>query len=169
MNICSNLLRIPTYKCFGISPIPILRPWESIDERVIIDYPIPTTIGNASDAVFKEYISQDFPNYIQIYTDGSKLTNGDTSAAVYLPQKNMVSTYKLNPQHSVMGAELFAILKALELVHTLSPRSPVLTLSDSMSALNVIRNTSTVTYKSCLLYTSPSPRDKRQSRMPSSA
>ena len=24
-------------------------------------------------------------------------------------------------------------------------------------------------YKSCLLYTSPSPRDKRQSRMPSSA
>ena len=25
------------------------------------------------------------------------------------------------------------------------------------------------TYKSCLLYTSPSPRDKRQSRMPSSA
>ena len=26
-----------------------------------------------------------------------------------------------------------------------------------------------VTVKSCLLYTSPSPRDKRQSRMPSSA
>ena len=25
------------------------------------------------------------------------------------------------------------------------------------------------TYKACLLYTSPSPRDKRQSRMPSSA
>ena len=25
------------------------------------------------------------------------------------------------------------------------------------------------TYNSCLLYTSPSPRDKRQSRMPSSA
>ena len=24
-------------------------------------------------------------------------------------------------------------------------------------------------YKACLLYTSPSPRDKRQSRMPSSA
>ena len=28
---------------------------------------------------------------------------------------------------------------------------------------------STVTFKDCLLYTSPSPRDKRQSRMPSSA
>ena len=26
-----------------------------------------------------------------------------------------------------------------------------------------------LTYSSCLLYTSPSPRDKRQSRMPSSA
>ena len=29
--------------------------------------------------------------------------------------------------------------------------------------------TSHVEYSSCLLYTSPSPRDKRQSRMPSSA
>ena len=30
-------------------------------------------------------------------------------------------------------------------------------------------NTSHVEYETCLLYTSPSPRDKRQSRMPSSA
>ena len=31
------------------------------------------------------------------------------------------------------------------------------------------RTTDIPTFKSCLLYTSPSPRDKRQSRMPSSA
>ena len=30
-------------------------------------------------------------------------------------------------------------------------------------------STEYVPYKACLLYTSPSPRDKRQSRMPSSA
>ena len=30
-------------------------------------------------------------------------------------------------------------------------------------------NTAHVEYETCLLYTSPSPRDKRQSRMPSSA
>ena len=41
---------------------------------------------------------------------------------------------------------------------------PVEVLRASLRALD--RNTSTGT---CLLYTSPSPRDKRQSRMPSSA
>ena len=34
---------------------------------------------------------------------------------------------------------------------------------------NVDENAITTLLKSCLLYTSPSPRDKRQSRMPSSA
>ena len=33
----------------------------------------------------------------------------------------------------------------------------------------LIRENSGLKFKSCLLYTSPSPRDKRQSRMPSSA
>ena len=33
----------------------------------------------------------------------------------------------------------------------------------------VLKPTSSIVYSTCLLYTSPSPRDKRQSRMPSSA
>ena len=40
----------------------------------------------------------------------------------------------------------------------LAPRMPRWRLSEVMAAL-----------ETCLLYTSPSPRDKRQSRMPSSA
>ena len=36
-------------------------------------------------------------------------------------------------------------------------------LEDKIKANEILK------YKSCLLYTSPSPRDKRQSRMPSSA
>ena len=36
-------------------------------------------------------------------------------------------------------------------------------------ALGVIKQACAEANKSCLLYTSPSPRDKRQSRMPSSA
>ena len=40
-------------------------------------------------------------------------------------------------------------------------------LINQLRALNVVK---TATWdKDCLLYTSPSPRDKRQSRMPSSA
>ena len=38
-------------------------------------------------------------------------------------------------------------------------------LKDGDAALE----TTTITFRICLLYTSPSPRDKRQSRMPSSA
>ena len=40
---------------------------------------------------------------------------------------------------------------------------------ESEEELGVIRIGLESIYKSCLLYTSPSPRDKRQSRMPSSA
>ena len=41
-------------------------------------------------------------------------------------------------------------------------------LASGLQKLGVARGT-TVSFIACLLYTSPSPRDKRQSRMPSSA
>ena len=41
-------------------------------------------------------------------------------------------------------------------------------LAQELAALGIERPL-VVTDKGCLLYTSPSPRDKRQSRMPSSA
>ena len=46
-----------------------------------------------------------------------------------------------------------------QLVFPAEDIEPLNNLLDTISALNT----------SCLLYTSPSPRDKRQSRMPSSA
>ena len=39
----------------------------------------------------------------------------------------------------------------------------------SKNTLLKLKNGELVKFKDCLLYTSPSPRDKRQSRMPSSA
>ena len=38
-----------------------------------------------------------------------------------------------------------------------------------VSTKSLKKNNKIITRKGCLLYTSPSPRDKRQSRMPSSA
>ena len=46
-------------------------------------------------------------------------------------------------------------------------RGPLAGLRDGLSAATTARIFATST--DCLLYTSPSPRDKRQSRMPSSA
>ena len=42
-------------------------------------------------------------------------------------------------------------------------------IATTMHGLLAFENGATVTISTCLLYTSPSPRDKRQSRMPSSA
>jgi len=40
------------------------------------------------------------------------------SAAIYIPSSNVVSTHKLNPLHSILEVELFAVQKALEFVKT---------------------------------------------------
>ena len=45
-------------------------------------------------------------------------------------------------------------------------RVPVITPKTEVTLTNTVTGQE---YMSCLLYTSPSPRDKRQSRMPSSA
>ena len=42
-------------------------------------------------------------------------------------------------------------------------------IKKKVSKKKVVKAKKTVKAKNCLLYTSPSPRDKRQSRMPSSA
>ena len=82
------------------------EPWVNIANDIELNLPVNVNSPLSVNAEFDEYIESKYPNYICIYTDGSKMTNGSTSAAVLIP---------------------------------------------------------------CLLYTSPSPRDKRQSRMPSSA
>ena len=46
---------------------------------------------------------------------------------------------------------------------------PVEEASNEMLPLDQLKETVVAQYGDCLLYTSPSPRDKRQSRMPSSA
>ena len=64
--------------------------------------------------------------------------------------------------------------QTLPVVPELADRAMIQQLSTSPSQLDIsipgysVRNSSN-TYMTCLLYTSPSPRDKRQSRMPSSA
>ena len=50
-----------------------------------------------------------------------------------------------------------------------SPRQGVQRLAWLLEGSENKNETSIRNYKNCLLYTSPSPRDKRQSRMPSSA
>ena len=52
---------------------------------------------------------------------------------------NLVTSYKLSPQHSVLGAELYAIYKSLEYVKHNIPRNAVL-FTDSMTSVLLIGN-----------------------------
>ena len=86
---------------------------------------------------------------MHIYTDGSKYSNGSTAAAMYIPSLQSATTWRLNPAHTVIGSELFAILKALEYC-CLDPRlrsENILLLTDSQSALHAINNVISPSYK----------------------
>ena len=59
-------------------------------------------------------------------------------------------------------AAMKAWLYGLPLIEIAATRARGLSFGQSLNTIGHVRNL-------CLLYTSPSPRDKRQSRMPSSA
>ena len=74
------------------------------------------------------------------------------------------------PQGIYQILPLIMILTAIALFLSLSRSSEmVVTRASGRSALRSLTAPLAVAFAICLLYTSPSPRDKRQSRMPSSA
>ena len=99
--------------------------------------------------VFHSTLETRYPTMIEIYTDGSKLADGSTSAAFYVPSLNIATSFKLNPSHTVLGSELFGILKALQLINSRRQlrSSEVVIISDSKTALYIIANTVDPTYK----------------------
>ena len=91
---------------------------------------------------------------IACYTDGSQIDEGNVGyGSLVAGTEPWESCGNLGPEASVFQGEVVAIQKVcLHLAETLPP-----------TPSRYIR------VHVCLLYTSPSPRDKRQSRMPSSA
>ena len=92
---------------------------------------------------FTRKIKEEFPDTITIW--GGYFASNQYKVSIEAPYVD----YIVNGPGDVTFPEL---LKTLE--------------SDRLEELPNIMN---LIYKDCLLYTSPSPRDKRQSRMPSSA
>ena len=64
---------------------------------------------------------------------------------------------QLYGHESILGAKADELYDSIAVAHDTRWDLPLLSMAE------------TLTYMNCLLYTSPSPRDKRQSRMPSSA
>lgn len=109
----------------------------------------PTTMN----MMFNQFLQDNYPSHIMIYTDGSKLEDDSTAAALYVPELQITTTWKLNPIHSVLGSELFAIHKALELAnsHPMLIHQNIVIITDSKSSLYIIGNTIDPNYKSIVL------------------
>ena len=76
----------------------------------------------------------------------------------------MLAAKIIRPSHSPYASPLMLVRKAVKL----DPLNPLKGYRVVLDYRKVNANTVPDSYP-CLLYTSPSPRDKRQSRMPSSA
>ena len=140
-------MNIPYFRQAQTPIVSELPPWIDLSERVIIEFPMSDKNIDAVGQQFDQYTREAFPNSIMLFTDGSKLMDGSTSAAVYVPHRGEAETYKMNPAHNIIGAELFAIMKALEMCEDFA-REKIVIFSDCQSALQVIRNNSSPKFRS---------------------
>ena len=100
--------RVPTDL---LSPAP---PWIDMSQFVHLDIENRDPYINIR-ALVDNLLLSSFPNYTQIYTDRSKLENGSAGAAIYIPELEISTNWMINRNHTIIGAELFAIEKALEI------------------------------------------------------
>jgi hypothetical protein len=97
---------------------------------------------------FNDFLLGDYPRHIQNYTDGSKSEDGSVSAGLFVPSTQLATGWLLWREHTVLGAELFAIHNAVQLVTengSLKEES-VLILTDSSSAPGLLSNSSGHSY-----------------------
>ena len=91
-----------------------------------------------------------------------------------LPQNKLVSIYTgENSQYNPAERDFFFLVPdTKQLIAELNSRECEITSlehQDNREWVLSVSDQNHNAFKACLLYTSPSPRDKRQSRMPSSA
>ena len=138
------------YKNINLSEILDLKKLEAVNK------PIDTANGLPNEC----YISEDYLAYEKERVFFNKWTVIGVGSSI--PNPGDVKPYNL------LGIPLILVRDKdmkIRVFHNVCSHRGFKLLNKPCSLKNVI----TCPYHSCLLYTSPSPRDKRQSRMPSSA
>ena len=123
------------------SPVPTIPIWtqiQPITDHSYCDVPKsqnPTLVATIAN----EKINSKYGNSLQIFTDGSKLDNGEVGCSFCIPSLDITKRFKLNSGVSIMSAELFAIYMALVFIVD-CPRTffQIVILTDSKSALQAI-------------------------------
>ena len=115
-----------------VSAVP---PWNNIKNRIIESFPTERITPNS----FEAYVRDEFPNFVTLFTDGSKTHDPRESvaAAFYFPTWKVAVSWLLHPQHTVLSAELFGLLKCLEFVKQLPNKNCVI-FTDSLTSLQLL-------------------------------
>ena len=115
---------------------PVCPPWYDIERLISLDM---LSLPNTNQNIFSQYIDNNYKHWCHIYSDGSQIKDTITSTAcgIYVPHMNMAKSWKLNPNHTVQYAELFAIIQSLKIAAEI-PQTKVMILTDSKTSLQMI-------------------------------
>ena len=129
-----------------VNVLPFQHPLESLwqlpEDEVCNDISITSKKDfNPDDLklVFLEHIQEKYPNFVQIYTDGSKLKNGVCFAYFHASAERGI---KLDNIASIFNAKLYVILNVLQSIeHTHYINFTILTDSKNLiQAINKVNN-----------------------------
>ena len=94
-------------------------------------------------SIFLLSISRHFSGFTRVFTDGSRFSSDGTvfvGASFCIPSLDVQLCCRLHSLHSVLAAELIALLKALQWVGSHVPAGKVVFCSDSRAALESLRS-----------------------------
>ena len=142
-----KILDLHTYKRM---PQPeIMPPWIDIQKYIDRDVGLYNTSEIEMNQVFCDVLNQEYAEWMYIYCDGSKIetqSEMSTAAGIFISNENKAVSYKLNPAHTVVGAELFAIKMALMYIESNIENKNTIIFTDSMTATYLISNKRTDCY-----------------------
>ena len=126
-----------------VGPFSLMESMEFVNvDEVDVAYDVANS-GNGKRVEIK--IQTQYPNHCPVYTDGSKQEHS-VAAGVYIPKIGKAINWKMNPAHSALGAEIFAIEQAIKLIEELQMSERSVILSDSRTALQMIANRDSKSY-----------------------
>jgi ribonuclease HI len=141
---------IPFCKFFAeiVSPIPSYCNINNFFRTEFMNDNVGDVSNLEVNQIFAHLIDKLYDGYTTAYTDGSKITEPEpsTSAAIVFPAMNTIKRWKLPPDITVLGAELFALKQSLLYVRDNITYGDVVILTDSLSSIYILLSRTPKTY-----------------------
>ena len=144
INICNkfslplDLLRNNDYKFNRFLPPPWFS-FEKVVSTVFIQAKKQDVNEEQAIQIFNFIKNTTYEHYTKIYTDGSKQVNGTVGSAIYVDDITSTFSWKLDAQHTIVTAELFAIYQGIVFTRRNLREDKIVIFSDSLSALTMIK------------------------------